>query len=170
MAGKTPAARMRCMDVSTQTVQRPVRFGPAIEARPVVSRLDRRRFLEFSSRIYAADPCWVPPLLLERKQFLDSRKHPFYRHGAAQQFLAWRGIEPVGRILVSDDPVYNAKHNDSVGCFGMFESIEDPEVAHALLDAVSIPIGTIIATIHPPRHLYRMVQKDYAADRKSKRR
>jgi GNAT superfamily N-acetyltransferase len=125
------------MDVSTQTVQRPVRFGRAIEVRPVASRLDRRRFLEFSSRIYAADPCWVPPLLLERKQFLDPRKHPFYQHGAAQQFLAWRGNEPVGRILASDDPLYNAKHDDSVGCFGMFESIEDPEVADALLDAAA---------------------------------
>ena len=45
--------------------------------------------------------------------------------------------EAVGRILVSDDPLYNAKHNDNVGCFGMFESIDDPQVAHALLDAAA---------------------------------
>jgi GNAT superfamily N-acetyltransferase len=125
------------MEVSTQTVHRHVRLGRAIQVRPVISRSCRRRFLEFPWRIYADDPCWVPPLLLERKQFIDPRKHPFYRHGAALPLLAWRGNEPVGRILVSDDPLYNARHNDNVGCFGMFESIDDPHVAHALLDAAA---------------------------------
>ena len=104
--------------------------------------------------IYAADPCWVPPLLLERKQFLDPRKHPFYRHGAARQFLAWRGNEPIGRILASDDPLYNAKHGDNVGCFGMFESIDDPDVAHALLDAgVRVAAGSRPDSHHGPDQL-----------------
>lgn len=122
------------MDVSIDTVQRPARLGREIDVRQVRTRLDRRLFLEFPARMYAGDPCWVPPLLLERKQFLDSRKHPFYRHGAAATFLAWSGRQPVGRVLVSDDPLYNAKHHDNVGCFGMFEAIDEPAVAHALLD------------------------------------
>ena len=105
--------------------------------RPVVSRADRQRFVRFPWCIYRDDPQWAPPLLMERKEFIDPRKHPFYLHGAALPLLAWRGGQPVGRILVSDDPLYNAHHRENTGCFGMFESIDDPEVARALLDAAA---------------------------------
>ena len=67
--------------------------------------------------------------------FVDREKHPFYRHGAGQTFLARRGDEAVGRILVSDDPHYNQRHGTNLGAFGLFESIDEPAVASALLDA-----------------------------------
>ena len=54
---------------------------------------------------------------------------------SATQFLATRDGIPVGRILVSDDPHYNKHHDTNVGCFGMFECVDDPETAYALLDA-----------------------------------
>jgi len=41
----------------------------------------------------------------------------------------------VGRIMASDDPNYNALHGVNVGCFGLFESIDDHEVASALFNA-----------------------------------
>ena len=88
-------------------------------------------------RIYADDPHWVPPLLIEVKAFLNRRKHPFYQHGDAVQFIALRGDETVGRILVSDDGRYNQEHNSNLGCFGLFESIDDQATAHALLDAAA---------------------------------
>ena len=62
---------------------------------------------ELPWRIYEDDPHWIPPLMSEVKAFLDRRKHPFYQHGDATQFIALRGGETVGRILVSDDPNYN---------------------------------------------------------------
>ena len=100
-------------------------------------RRARDAFLRFPWRIYANDPQWVPPLLMERKEFIDAKKHPFLRHGAAAQFLAFRRGLPVGRVLVSDDPNYNAEHAANVGCFGMFETIDDEQVAAALLDAAA---------------------------------
>lgn len=103
----------------------------------VASRRDREDFLWFPWQIYQSDSVWVPPLIAERRDFINPRKHPFYRHGAATMFLARRDGKPVGRILVSDDPNYNREQNANVGCFGMFESIDDPAVAHALLDAAS---------------------------------
>lgn len=108
-----------------------------IEITQVVSRAERNAFIKFPWRIYANDPAWVPPLLLERKKFLDRRKHPFYEHGDAALFLARSGGEIVGRIMSSDDPKYNALHQSNVGCFGMFESIDDQEVANALFDAAA---------------------------------
>ncbi|MBS0211063.1 MAG: N-acetyltransferase [Planctomycetes bacterium] len=101
----------------------------------VVTRAQRDAFLTLPWRIYAHDPVWVPPLLLERRQFIDPRQQPFYRHGVATLLLAEQNGEAVGRMLVSDDPRYNEAHGSNVGCFGMFESIDDPRVAHALLDA-----------------------------------
>lgn len=106
-----------------------------IEISEVRSKRDRDAFIKFPWRIYQNDPAWVPPLILERKEFLDRKKHPFYRHGDAALFLARRDGELVGRIMASDDPNYNALHQANVGCFGLFESINDGEVAAALLGA-----------------------------------
>ncbi len=74
---------------------------------------------------------------MERKEFISPRRHPFYLHGAATCLLAWRNGTPVGRVLVSDDPLFNAHHRTNTGCFGMFESIDDDETAQSLLDAAA---------------------------------
>lgn len=103
----------------------------------MLSRADREQFVRFPWRIYAADPHWSPPLLLERREFINPAKQPFYRHGAATALLAWRGGRVVGRILASDDPHFNAHNGTNAGCFGMFESEDDPDIAHALLDAAA---------------------------------
>lgn len=108
-----------------------------VEIRKVTSRAERDAFIKFPWKIYADDPAWVPPLLLERKEFIDRQKHPFLEHGKAEFFLARRGGEIVGRIAASDDPKYNAVHGSNAGCFGMFESIDDPEVASALFAAAA---------------------------------
>ncbi len=107
----------------------------AVAVTEVRSRAERDAFIKFPWRIYADDPVWVPPLILERREFLDQKKHPFFEHGSAALFLARREGEIVGRIMASDDPNYNALHQSNVGCFGMFESIDDAEVAGALFDA-----------------------------------
>ena len=109
---------------------------PQIEITRVESNAERDAFIKFPWRIYANDPAWVPPLLIERKEFL-SRKHPFFEHGAAALFLARAGGEIVGRIMASDDPNYNSLHGTNVGCFGLFESIDDQATADALFEAAA---------------------------------
>jgi GNAT superfamily N-acetyltransferase len=103
----------------------------------VRSRAERDEFIKFPWRIYENDPAWVPPLIIERKAFLDRERHPFYRHGDAALFLAKRKGETVGRIMASDDPNYNSLHQSSVGCFGLFEAIDDVDVANALFSAAN---------------------------------
>src|SRR5260370_28385069 len=103
----------------------------------VRSRAERDQFIKFPWQIYKNNPAWVPPLIIERKAFLDRNKHPFYQHGDAALFLAKRNNEIVGRIMASDDPNYNALHRSNIGCFGLFESIDDVDVARALLDAAT---------------------------------
>jgi len=111
--------------------------APEITVSPVASSRDRDAFVGLPWSIYANDRAWVPPLRREVRRFIDPAAHPFYRHGAAQTMLARRDGQVVGRILVSDDPRYNARHGTNAGAFGMFESIDEPMVAGALLDAAA---------------------------------
>ncbi|MBA3962231.1 MAG: GNAT family N-acetyltransferase [Chthoniobacterales bacterium] len=106
-----------------------------IQVTEVHSTAERDAFIKFPWEIYRDDPVWVPPLILERKEFLDRKKNPFYEHGDAALFLARREGKIVGRIMASDDPNYNALHGTNVGCFGLFESVDDPAVALALIEA-----------------------------------
>jgi GNAT superfamily N-acetyltransferase len=108
-----------------------------IQVSQVRSRADLNAFIRFPWRIYANDPAWVPPLIIERKAFLDRRKHPFYRHGDAALFLAKQNGQILGRIMASDDPNYNALHRSNVGCFGLFESVDHVDVATALFEATA---------------------------------
>jgi GNAT superfamily N-acetyltransferase len=110
--------------------------GP-LQIREVLGARDVQTFIDVPYPIYADDPHWVPPLRMEVKEFLDRRKHPFYLHGAATQFLALRGSTPVGRILVADDPLYNQAQASNSGTFGMFECINDQPTANALFDAAA---------------------------------
>lgn len=103
----------------------------------VRSRAGRNAFIRFPWRIYDNDPAWVPPLIIERKAFLDRKRHPFYLHGDARLFLAKRNGEVVGRIMASDDPNYNSLHQSNVGCFGLFDCVNDDEVADALFRAAA---------------------------------
>jgi len=106
-----------------------------VEIREVATRRDLDRFLHVPWRTNADNPHWVPRLLVEVREFLDPKRHPFYLHGSATKFLAMRDGEAVGRILVSDDPAFNAFQGTNLGCFGMFESVDDLSVATSLVDA-----------------------------------
>jgi len=108
-----------------------------IEVSQVRSRADRNAFIRFPWRIYENDHAWVPPLIIERKAFLNRKRHPFYKHGDAALFLARQNGEIVGRIMASDDPNYNSLHQSNVGCFGLFECVDNPNVATALFQAAA---------------------------------
>ncbi|MES1213318.1 MAG: N-acetyltransferase [Singulisphaera sp.] len=129
-----PQTSLAIVEQARPTVKRSVR---QLEVRQVGSQRDLDAFVRFPWQIYAGDRNWSPPLLLDVKGFLNPAKHPFYKHGTAAQFLAYEQGRAVGRVLVSDDPNYNREHGTNVGCFGMFECIDDTEVAGALLDAAA---------------------------------
>ena len=108
-----------------------------LEVRPVRTRRDRARFIRLPWRIYAGDPNWVAPLLVERRAFLDRRKNPFFGHSDAELFLAERGGEVVGRIAAIENRRHLETYVDGTGFFGFFECVEDPAVARALIGAAA---------------------------------
>lgn len=104
-----------------------------VRVSPVQSRHDLRQFLKLPWRIYRGSPAWVPPLLFDLKKLLNPRKHPFHQHAEVQYFLARRGHETVGRIAAIVNHHYTQFQQDQTGFFGFFESIDDQQVATALL-------------------------------------
>ena len=115
----------------------PAKAAEEIEVRPVRSSSERQVFLEFPWRIYASDPLWVPPFLPERRERIDPRRGAFFRRGAAEFFIAWRGRRAVGTICAAQDRTINEQRGLSDCIFGFFEVVDDYEVACALFEAAA---------------------------------
>ncbi|MPZ50076.1 MAG: hypothetical protein GEU75_12400 [Dehalococcoidia bacterium] len=109
----------------------------AIEVRPATTKADRERFLRLPWRLYRDDPVWVPNLLMLQRDLISEKKNPFFDHGEARLFLAWRDGEAAGRISAQIDRRHNEHHGERTGFFGFFESIDDASVASSLLDAAA---------------------------------
>lgn len=101
---------------------------------PLLNRRDRADFIRFPFRLYKGDPCWIPPLILDMKEKLDKRRHPFFTHGDGAFFLARRNGRVTGRIAALLDREHNRYHSEKAASFGLFDFDRDPEVAGALLE------------------------------------
>lgn len=105
----------------------------AVMVTRVSTAADKKDFINFQYEVYRNQPNFVPPLLMDREAFLNEKKNPWFEFGKVELFLARRGGKLVGRIAALEDPRYNEFHNVKYGWFGLFECIDDAEVAKALL-------------------------------------
>jgi GNAT superfamily N-acetyltransferase len=103
-----------------------------VEVVRVQSGLEKDEFIRFQWKIYDGDLHWVPPLLMERREFLDPAKNPFFDHADVALFVARRGGQIVGRIAAVEDRNFNAFHGTRTAYFGLYESVNDAGVAAAL--------------------------------------
>lgn len=95
---------------------------------------DMKQFLKLPWKIYKDNPYWIPPLLSEVKNTLDTKKNPFWEHAKREIFLAKKNDEVVGRIVATIDDNHNNFHQEKTGFFGFFECVNDFEVARLLWD------------------------------------
>jgi GNAT superfamily N-acetyltransferase len=100
----------------------------------VQGRGELTQFIKLPFRLHKGTP-WVPPLIYERRQFLNKAKNPYFEHAEAEYLLAWRDGEPVGRITAQVDRRWDQYQGGSDGQFGFIEAEDDPEVFEALLGA-----------------------------------
>jgi GNAT superfamily N-acetyltransferase len=101
------------------------------------SPADIDAFIRFPAAHYGRDENFVPPIIVERREFLDRTKNPYFRQARAAYFLARRRGEVVGRIAAVNDSRYNQFHGTMVAFFGMFESQNDTGLAAALFKAAA---------------------------------
>ena len=75
---------------------------------------------------------WVAPLLMDRRDYLDVHKNPFFTHAQVRCWIARKDGKDVGRIAAVHDSDWEKHHGDKVGYFGFFDCSDDQEVADAL--------------------------------------
>ena len=100
---------------------------------PVADRRQKRRFIHLPWSIYANDPAWIPPLLIERREHL-SPHNPYFEHVQFQSWIAYRNGEAVGRISAQIDELHLKQYQEKEGFFGMIEAEDSAETFKALLD------------------------------------
>jgi GNAT superfamily N-acetyltransferase len=108
-----------------------------VEITPVTSGRDLNRFIAFPYDHYRHDPLWVPQLRRDVRTLLSPSQNPFFQHAEAQYFLGRLDGRIVGRIAAIKNDMHNKEHNDRVGFYGFFESIDDQQVANALFDTAA---------------------------------
>lgn len=101
-----------------------------------------KQFVAFHWKHYQNNPQYLPLLnyeylgfkLLGMTGFLEPR-NLFFKHGEMAFFLVKQDDRIVGRCNAFVNHNHNKHWNDKVGFFGQFESIDDQQVANALLTA-----------------------------------
>ena len=106
----------------------------ALDIRPVLTKADKKAFIELAYRLNRYDPNWIPPLKDEVNGLITPGKNPWFEHAEAAFFLARRDGRPVGRISAQVDTLVLEHMAPGLGQWGMLEA-EDEETAKALLSA-----------------------------------
>lgn len=109
--------------------------APGVTVEEVAGGRAKDEFLRFQLDHYAGDEAFVPPIIAERREFLDPKVNPFFSRARAAFFLARRSGKVVGRIAAIVDDRYNEFHGTHDGFVGFFESQNDPGLAAALFEA-----------------------------------
>lgn len=104
---------------------------------PVVTKKQRKEFVEYPLRIYKGNPYFVPPLYGdEMKIFTD--KNIYNKTCKSAFWLAVKDGKTVGRIQGIIQNQYNDIHNTKQVRFTRFDCENDTKIANALFNAVEI--------------------------------
>ncbi len=104
-----------------------------VEIRQHAPGADTRDFIQAGFEVFRGDPAWVAPLGMMIKERLDPKKDPSHKHMDVALFTAWKNGAVVGRVSASVDHAWLDLWKDETGHFGYFDTIDDEEVARALL-------------------------------------
>lgn len=110
-----------------------------VHVEPANARDEIDEYVKFPFDLYRDFEHWVPPLLMERRDFLNPAKNPVYEYADIQPFIARRGAQVVGTITA----IHNRRFAElrpaesHVGFFGLYECRQDTEASAALLDTAA---------------------------------
>ena len=108
-----------------------------IEIRPINTKRELKRFIEFANDLYKDCPYYCPPLFFDEMNCFDAEKNPALEVCEYQLWMAYREGKPVGRVAGIINRKANEKWNYKHVRFGWFDFIDDLEVSKALLDTVA---------------------------------
>jgi hypothetical protein len=94
----------------------------------------RSQFINMAVDIYGNETSWIRPLNLVVSDAISFKKNPFYANGCGKAFIAKKEGKCVGRILVHMSKFHHLIHQEKVCYFGLFECVDDMDVAKVLLN------------------------------------
>jgi len=113
-----------------------------IEIKEVISKGDLSKFIQLPYDIYKDYPLYTPQLTKDLKADFSEKKNPFFKHAKVKFYIANKDGRCVGRIASIVNDEHLKIHNDAVGFFGFYESINDLTVAKELLNKVATDLKT----------------------------
>jgi GNAT superfamily N-acetyltransferase len=106
-----------------------------IEIREHTPGKDVRDFIDAGFVVFRSDPMWVPPLDFEFKERLSPKHNPFFNRADVTLFTAWKDGKLAGRCSATIDREHLKLWKDDTGFFGFFDTLDDQDVAKALMSA-----------------------------------
>ena len=107
-----------------------------ITIKAVENKKDLRTFIYLPEKIHAHHPTWAPPIYPDEWKYFNPKKNRAYSYSDTILLLAFRGDEPVGRIMGIINHRYNEQRREKTARFAYFETYEDAEVFSALLGRI----------------------------------
>jgi len=108
-----------------------------IEIKEMKTPSELKTFVKFPFLLYKNEPHWVPPIINDELESMDSKKNPVFNNANAQFFLAYKNNKPVGRIAAIINQIEIKEQGRDKMRFGWFDAIDDIKVTEALLNRVS---------------------------------
>jgi GNAT superfamily N-acetyltransferase len=101
----------------------------------VLTKQDKKEFVNFPKRLYKGDPFWVCQLDSGIESVFNSSKNHTFGHGEAVRWiLKDEKDNTIGRLAAFIDRVRSAANNQPTGGIGYFEVIENRDAAFILFD------------------------------------
>ncbi|MDE6218207.1 MAG: N-acetyltransferase, partial [Muribaculaceae bacterium] len=99
------------------------------------SKSNLRKFIDFSINLYKDNNCYVPPLVIDEIATLNPKTNPAFDFCEGAYFMALADGKPAGRIAAIINKQINERFDEKIARFGFFDTIDNQEVADALLRA-----------------------------------
>lgn len=100
----------------------------------VLTRQDKREFIDFPKTLYKNDPNWICPLDDSVESTFDPARNSAFRHGEAARWLLKNEDIVIGRVAAFIDNIRSVANNQPTGGMGFFEVVEDRKAAFLLID------------------------------------
>lgn len=109
-----------------------------ITVREAKTRKELKTLACFANKLYKGNPYFVPDMEQDTLEGLNPKKNPASGFTLLLPLIAYYDSQPVGRIVGIINKKANKKWGEKTVRFGLFDFIDDPRVASALLRAVEL--------------------------------
>ena len=107
-----------------------------IEVVKVESKKNIKDFVMFPFELYKDCEYWVPPIINEEIDAMDTNKNPVFKNAEAEFYLAYKDNKIVGRVAAIVNWVEIEEQKKNKLRFGWYDTIDDINVSKALMDKV----------------------------------